>query len=100
MFSAPERAAKYLSKHPEQVRLLTDYWINTQRLLNLNVVFLPMEQRVVVGAQTERAAAGLLTNDSIVVAAMREYGISFLATHGKAVNATAGISIFAPADVT
>ena len=95
----PKKAAGYLANHPEQVRLLTDYWVNTQRLLALNIVFLPMEQDIVVRAQTERVNAGLLTNDSIIVAAMREYGISRIATNDRQFNTVAGISVFSPTDV-
>src|SRR6266568_8115925 len=31
---------KYLSENPEVVKQLTDYWVNTQRILALNLVFL------------------------------------------------------------
>ena len=66
------QAMKYLSTHPEKVKLLTGYWANTQRLLALNLLFLPLELDIVKAAQPERVTAGLLTNDSILVAAMRE----------------------------
>lgn len=94
-----EKGAKYLSKHPEQVKVLTDYWANTLRLLALNVMLLPMEQDIVEGAQTERVNAGMLTNDSVIVAAMREYGISRIATNDRQFEAVAGISVFSPTDV-
>jgi predicted nucleic acid-binding protein len=68
------QAMKYLSQHPEVVRQLTDYWSNTQRLLALNLLFVPIELKIVTGAQPERAGAGLLTNDSIIIAAMRNFG--------------------------
>jgi len=93
------KVAKYLANHPEQVKQLTDYWANTQRLLALNIVFLPMEQDIVVEAQTERANGGLLTNDSIIVAAMREYGISRIATNDKQFDTVTGISVFSPTDL-
>ncbi len=99
LFAGAEKGAKYLANHPEQVKLLTDYWVNTRRLLALNIVFLPMEEDIVVGAQAERVNTGLLTNDSIIVAAMREYGISRLATNDKQFEAVAGISVFSPTDV-
>ena len=93
------QGAKYLAKHPEQVKLLSDYWTNTKRLLALNILFLEMEEDIVVGAQTERANAGLLTNDSIIVAAMREYGITRIATNDKLFETVVGISVFAPTDI-
>ncbi len=94
-----EKALNYLKAHPEEVKRLTDYWANTQRLLALNLLFLPTEQDIVVGAQAERVSAGLLTGDSIIVAAMREYGISSIATHDQHFDAVAGLSVFSPTDV-
>lgn len=93
------QGASYLSAHPEQVKLLTDYWVNTQRLLALNLVVLPMEEKIVIGAQQERFAAGLMTNDSIIVAAMREYGILNIATADAGFDTVGGISVFSPTDL-
>jgi predicted nucleic acid-binding protein len=93
------QAMKYLSANPDQVKLLTDYWANTQRLLALNVPFLPLELSIVTGAQPERVAAGLLTNDSMIVAAMRGYGVSLIATNDRQFNAVPGITVFSPSDV-
>lgn len=94
-----ERGAKYLSKHPDQVKVLTDYWVNTLKLLALNVLMLPLEQDVVEAGQIERVNAGLLTNDSITVAAMRAYGISRVATADQQFQSVAGISVFSPTDL-
>lgn len=91
--------AKYLANHPEQVKTLSDYWRNTERLLALNIVLLPMEKDIVVGAQAERVNAGLLTNDSIIVATMREYGISRIATRDGQFDSVGGILVFSPTDV-
>jgi predicted nucleic acid-binding protein len=95
----PEKKVKYLNEHPDQVKLLTDYWINTLRLLSLNVMLLPIDQSIVHVAQGERVNAGLLTNDSVIVAAMREYGINKLATNDRQFETVAGISVFRPTDV-
>jgi predicted nucleic acid-binding protein len=99
LYTDVKKAAKYLMSHPDEVKKLTGYWTNTKRLLSLNIVFLPMEMDIVRGAQTERVSAGLLTNDSVIVAAMREYGISHIATSDKAFDSIVGISAFAPADI-
>lgn len=99
LFTAAEKGVRYLMNHPEEVKLLTAYWANTQRLLALNLVFLPMEDKIVNGAQAERVNAGLLTNDSIIVAAMREYGILQLATNDGHFDNVLGISVFSPTDI-
>jgi predicted nucleic acid-binding protein len=93
------QAMKYLSAHPEEVKKLTDYWVNTQRLMVLNLLFVPVDQKIVTGAQAERVNAGLLTNDSIIVATMREYGISRIATSDKTFDTVANISVFSPSDI-
>jgi predicted nucleic acid-binding protein len=58
-----------------------------------------MELNILMNAQAERIATGLLTNDSIIVGAMREYGISNVATSDKAFDSVAGVTVFAPTDV-
>ena len=99
LFTAQEKAVKYLSGHPEEVKRLTDYWANTQKILALNLVVLPGEEQIVVGAQTVRVEAGLLTNDSVIVATMREYGISNIATRDAMFGMVNGLSVFSPTDI-
>lgn len=94
-----KRTRKYLTDHPEDVKTLKDYWVNAQNVLRLNLATLPMERRIIDGAQQVRATAGLLTNDSIIAAAMLEYGVSQIATYDRMFNAVAGISVFSPTDV-
>ena len=90
---------EYLKANPNQVKLLTDYWTNTERLLALNLLFLPVELSIVTGAQPERKASGLLTNDSIIVAAMRGYGVSLIATNDRQFDTVPGITVFSPTDI-
>jgi len=96
---AQARPVNYLAAHPEEVKTLTEYWVNTQRLLALNLVLLPMEEKILSRAHQERLAAGLMTNDSVIVAAMREYGILNIATADRGFNTVAGISVFYPTDL-
>ena len=94
-----KKTPKYLSEHPDDVKGLTDYWTNTEKILGLNLVLLPMEEKIIVGAQGERSSAGLLTNDSLIVSSMREYDISKIATNDRIFNAVNGLSVFAPTDI-
>jgi predicted nucleic acid-binding protein len=93
------RNAKYLSQHPNEVQGLTQYWANTLRLLSLNILFLPMEEPIITRAQSERVSAGLLTTDSVIVAAMREYGLTRIATNDRQFGSVPGISVYAPTDI-
>jgi predicted nucleic acid-binding protein len=90
---------KTLNKHPERVRQLVDYWKETERLLSLNLLILPLEENAIHAAQLERVRYGLLNNDSLIVACMRLYGISQLATHDAGFERVSSISAFSPADV-
>lgn len=89
----------YLKRHPAIVVALQDYWLETQRLLSLNLLFLDLEEGILRQSQLERQAAGLLTTDSVVVAFMREYGIATLATGDSDFNRVNGIQVFAPTDL-
>jgi predicted nucleic acid-binding protein len=78
---------------------LTDYWQNTERLLALNMLFMPVNEAILRGAQVERQAAALLTNDSMIVSCMREYGLSFLASNDADFERVAGFIVFKPSDL-
>jgi predicted nucleic acid-binding protein len=93
------QAMRYLSQHPEVVGQLTDYWANTQRLLALNLLFVPLEMKIVTEAQPERVNAGLLTNDSVIIAAMRDFGVLSVATNDRRFDAVAGVTVFSPTDI-
>jgi predicted nucleic acid-binding protein len=93
------QAMQFLSQHPQVVMQLTEYWVNTERLLNLNLLFVPLEESILRGAQPERINSGFLTNDSMIVAAMREYGVSRLATNDRRFDGVAGITVFSPTDI-
>jgi predicted nucleic acid-binding protein len=67
--------------------------------LALNLILLPSEEKILMGAQKVRVESGLLTNDSVIVASMREYGISKIATHDGMFDSVIGVSVFRPNDI-
>lgn len=91
--------AKLLREKHDLIPHLSDYWQSIERILALNLLFVPVNERILRNAQTERQAAGLLTNDSVIVSGMREYGVSFLATNDADFERVAGITVFKPSDV-
>ena len=58
-----------------------------------------VSESIMRSALAERRSAGLLTNDSMIVSCMREYGISFLATNDSDFERVAGITLFKPGDL-
>ncbi len=91
-------SAKRLRENFTLIPKLTDYWRNIERLLALNLLFVPVNEAILRGAQIERQAAGLLTNDSMIVSCMREYDVSSLATNDADFDRVAGIRVFQPDD--
>ena len=91
--------AKALRNKFQQIPTLTDYWIDTQRILALNLLFMPVNETIIRNAQTVRQEAGLLTNDSMIVAGMREYGLSFLASNDSDFEPVRDITVFKPTDL-
>ena len=91
--------AKALRSKFQQIPTLTDYWLNTQRMLALNLLFMPVNETIIRNAQTVRQEAGLLTNDSMLVAGMREYGLSFLASNDADLERVRDITVFKPTDL-
>lgn len=91
--------AKALRNKFQQIPTLTDYWLNTQRMLALNLLFMPVNEAIIGNAQAVRQEAGLLTNDSMIVAGMREYGLFFLATHDSDFERVRDITVFKPTDL-
>lgn len=91
--------ARALRNKFQQIPTLTDHWLNTQRVLALNLLFMPVNEAIIRNAQTVRQEAGLLTNDSMIVAAMCEYGLSFLASNDADFERVRNITVFKPTDL-
>ena len=95
----PAGGARALRNKFQQIPTLTDYWLNTQRMLALNLLFMPVNETIIRNAQSVRQEAGLLTNDSMIVAGMREYGLSFLASNDSDFDRVRDITVFKPTDL-
>ena len=96
----PSRTAKALRGQHTVIPALRDYWHDTERLLALNLLFLTASEAILRAAQQVRESAALLTNDSMIVACMAEYGVSFLASSDRDFERVAGITVFRPDDLS
>ena len=61
-----------------EVTRLTQYWVQTVRIFGLNILIMDSDALRLHRAQTMRSRHGLLTNDSLILAAMDEYRIGCL----------------------
>lgn len=94
-----KESAGTLRTHFSMIASLTDYWRDTERILDLNILFLSTNERILRNAQSERQQSGLLTNDSMIVSCMRSYGITNLATNDTDFERVSGITVYSPADL-
>jgi len=92
-------SARLLKKKPEAVARLSRYWTQAQSILDMNILILDTDQSWLHQAQRERAAYGLLTNDSLIVAAMREHGLRILASTDGDFDGVSGLVRYEPSDL-
>ena len=88
-----------MNEHPERVRQLTDYWSEIERLLSLNILLLALDEDIIRAANQEREQYGLLNNESLIVASMRNYGLSRLASRDAGFRRVSHLTLYSPSDV-
>ena len=88
-----------LRKRSTEVQRLTRYWTLTRQIFDLDIAVLPLNNRRHREAQQIRSTYGLLTNDSLIVAAAQEYGIESLASRDDDFDAIGGLTVYKPTDL-
>jgi predicted nucleic acid-binding protein len=92
-------AVRKLREQPELVKQLTQYQDDADKIAQMNVTILDLTQEVVKGSAAVRRDEGLLTNDSLVVACMREQGITKLATANGDFDRVSRLEVYKPTDL-
>lgn len=92
--TASELRQKYLA-----IPKLVDYWRETEKILALNLLLFSTDEQMVRSAHSERQVSGLLTNDSMIMSCMREYGIQYLASADGDFDRASGIIVCGPDDI-
>lgn len=93
-----ENARDLKGKH-QAIQGLTQYWAQTIRIFGLNLLILNSDQRRLHQAQAVRSSHGLLTNDSLIIATMDEYGIPYLASLDNDFDHLSDVTVFKPTDL-
>ena len=83
----------------EIIRALREYWTQTARLLDSNLLILELNERRIRRAQQVRELNGLLSTDATIVAGALELGIDHLASNDADFDGIAGIAVFEPTDL-
>jgi len=82
-----------------EVAKLTEYWTQTSAIFGLNILVLTTDEARLHVAQTIRVRHGLLTNDSLIVAAMEEFGIDSLATRDNDFDHISELIVYKASDI-
>jgi len=95
-----ERAtAEHLRHAHESISQLSEYWTSIARFLDMNLIRLELDERRFRRAQLMRERHGLLTNDSLILAAAESYGITNLATRDNDFDDVPWLTVYKPGDI-
>lgn len=92
-------AVRNLGARPEMVKQLSQYQEDVSKIPHMRLTILPLTLAIVQASTEVRKSEGLLTNDSFVVACMREQGLTQLATANGDFDQVGGITIYKPTDL-
>lgn len=90
---------KKLKKKPEKIQQLHEYFINTQKIIEMGVVVKPISFEMIVKSQSFRLKHGLFTNDSLLVSALQDEATISLATNDKCFSKVEKLIIYSPGDI-
>lgn len=91
--------ADLLRKKPLAVQGLVRYWEQTRRIFEINLAVLFGTDSWHKKAHAVRLSHGLLTNDSLLVAAMQEHGITSLASADRDFDRVPSLARYEPTDL-
>jgi len=94
-----QATASALRHRREAVRGLANYWPVVAAVLDSNLAVLALDQQRFRRAQIMRERYGLLTNDSLVLAAADSYGITNLATRDADFDNVPWLTVYKPEDI-
>jgi predicted nucleic acid-binding protein len=81
------------------VRQLTDYWRRVLRLSASGIAILPLDEFRFTRAHVLRQQHGLMTNDSLLLAAADVFGIGALATNDSDFDNIPWMTVYKPTDL-
>ena len=95
----PPDVAEKLRKSPQTVKLLNEYFINTEKIQDMNIAIKPVLFDTLINSHMVRLTSGLMINDSIIVAVMKQDRIQLLATSDRSFEPVTEIQICTPGDI-
>ncbi len=90
---------KKLREDPEIIKKLTTYIQNVEKIGEMNINVVSLTHELIKKSAKIRQSEGLLTNDSIVVAAVKDLGFSSLVTNDNDFDRIEWLNIYKPSDL-
>ena len=95
----PPNIVKKLSKAPQKLKRLNEYFINTEKIQDMGIAIKHLTFETIVKSHVVRLASGLMVNDSVIIASMKQEGVKLLATNDKAFEKVDEIHVCTPGDI-
>ncbi len=92
-------AAPALRARAAAIKNLTRYWMLASRIFDLNMIVVRLDEARARRAQLLRSAHGLLTNDSLIAAALEQERIQNFATSDRDFERIGSLTVYAPTDL-
>ena len=92
--------ARRLKEHPEIVKGLQAYNQSVQHIPRLNIRVRAITSAVVRASEAISVQGGLMSNDSVTVALMRQLGLTIIATADADFNNVSGLQVYQPDDIS
>ncbi|MGD0280884.1 MAG: PIN domain-containing protein [Dissulfurispiraceae bacterium] len=90
---------KKLRENPGIIKQLTTYIKNVEKISEMNIRIIALTDGLIKKSAKIRSAEGLLTNDSLVVAALKDLNLVNLATNDNDFDNIKWLSVFKPSDL-
>ncbi len=95
----PPNIVKKLSKSPQKLKRLNEYFINTEKIQDMGIAIKPLIFETIAKSHVVSLASGLMVNDSVIVSSMKQEGVKLLATNDKAFEKVGEIQMCTPGDI-
>lgn len=96
---SPKNPMKKLKESPQLIKQLISYNENVRKIGEMNITILELTHFILEKSAAIRQKEGLLTNDSLVIAFMKDFSLTKLATHDNDFDHVEDIEVYKPTDL-
>lgn len=96
---SPPNIVKKLTRQPDKIKQLHEYYINTQKIAEMGIDVMAIPYDALLKSHLFRAGYGFMVNDSLIAASMEEKRIKTLITNDDGFSGVEGIVVHRPYDL-